>query len=191
MAGMLSNEDRRLIRELRQVGVLKDIENHLLDQRAGTVLVTCADADRFPDIFHHQEKMQSEQRTSSRIHTLSWHGGAIACAPCSPVNKVKSADKVFLGQIIDARCEVKTDIPAIALYAHAPCGAAALHHVDLATVIGLQMRVKQKVKSRLRDYPAAIAPFFHVDYGMSQRTYFLCRTAWEAWANDHGIKIVC
>ena len=188
MAGKLSQEDRALIRELRDVGVLRDVDGHRLDQRNGVILVTCADGDQFYDVFRYQCETQTEYRSDPRIHSLSWNGGALACAPCSPTNKKKHADGIFLDQIADARA--LKDIDVVALYAHAPCGAAAMNHVPLVTVIALQMRAKIKVKTL--NEGITVACFFHVDYGNgTKRTYFLSREKWEAWADENGVKAVC
>lgn len=188
MAGQLSTKDRELIKQLRQAEVLQDVEGHRLNQRNGVILVACADGDRFPDVFHYQCEMQAGYRSDPRVHALTWHGGALACAPCSPVNKRKHADGIFLDQIADAR--TLKDIDVIALYSHAPCGAAAMNNIDLTAAIALQMRAKAKIKTL--NQGINVACFFHVDYGNGvKRTYFLCRTKWEAWADEHGVKSIC
>jgi hypothetical protein len=185
MAGQLSRKDHALVKQLRQADVLQDVEEGRLDQRNGVILVACADGDRFPDVFRYQCKMQAGYRPAPRVHTLAWHGGAIACAPCSPVNKGKYAEEVFLKQITAAR-ELK-DIDVVALYAHAPCSAAAKNNVPLTTVIALQLRAKAKIKAM--NPGIDVACFFHVDYGDGvQRTYFLCHAQWEAWAKANNIE---
>ncbi len=186
MAGLLA-ADRAFIEKLRKAGVFLDVENHLIDQTAGVILVTCSDADRFCDIFMHQIYMQSGCRPDPRIHVLAWHGGALACAPCSPINRRKHADDVFLDQIIDARA--LKGINVVALYAHAPCGAAGHHGVSLERVIALQVRAKRRIKAL--NEGVMVVCFFHVDYGNGkQRTYFLCREKWEQWAEAHGIQAI-
>jgi len=182
MAGQLSHNDLDFIKTLRQSGVLQDVDGHRLDQRNGVILVTCADGDRFYDIFEHQVKMQAGQRLDPLIHVLSWHGGALACAPRSPVNKRKRAHEVFLDQIADARA-IK-GINVVALDAHAPCGAAALGNVDLPRCIALHIRAKTKIKTL--NQGIEVACFFPVDYGGGKkRTYFLSRARWEKWAKKN------
>lgn len=184
----LSGEDRELIRTLRAAGVLRDVDEHRLDQRNGVILVTCADGDQFYDIFRYQCGTQAEQRSDPRIHSLAWNGGALACAPCSPINKRKHADDIFLDQIADAR-QLKS-IDTVALYAHAPCGAAGINHINLLTVIALQMRAKAKVKTL--NQGVTVACFFHVDYGNgTKRTYFLSREQWEWWAEANDVQTIC
>lgn len=175
----LSVEDSALVRELRRAGVLEDVEEHRLDQSNGIILITCSDGDQFFDIFAHQVKMQTDQRpTDPRIHVFGWHGGALACAVHSPVNKRKHADLVFLDQIRAAR-EMK-NINTVALYAHAPCGAADGNNVSLLEAFDLQVRAKAKIKTL--NQGIRVACFFHVDYGNGvKRTYFLSRPKWDAW----------
>ncbi len=180
MAGQLSREDLTFIKELRKAGVLQNVEGHRLDQRNGIISVNCADGDRFYDIVQYQAKMQAGQRLDldPRIHSLSWHGGALACAPDSPVNKRKLAYEVFLDQITDARA-IK-DINVVALGAHGPCGAAALCGINLPRSIRLHVRAKTKIK--MLNKGIEVACFFHVDYGNDKkRTYFLSRERWEKW----------
>jgi len=187
MSGQLSVADRAFIRVLRDANVLQDVRKHLLDQSNGAIFVGCSDADRFGDIFKHHADMQTSCRTDPRIHVLAWHGGALACAPCSPINRRKHADEVFLDQITDARA--LKGINLVALYAHAPCGAAGLHGVSLERALAIQIRAKLRIK--MLNNGIQVACFFHVDYGEGvKRTYFFSRERWEAWATEHSIRAI-
>ena len=180
----LSAEDSALVKELRRIGVLEDVEEHRLDQSNGVILITCSDGDQFSDIFAHQVRMQTGQRpTDPRIHVFGWHGGALACACHSPINKREYAELVFLDQISAAR-EMK-QINTVALYSHAPCGAAHGSNVNLVEAIALQISAKMKIKTL--NQGISVACFFHVDYGNgAKRTYFLSRPKWEAWVANMG-----
>jgi len=187
MAGRLSDSDHATIRALREADVLQDASGHLLDQSNGVIFVGCSDGDRFYDIFRHQVDMQLVHRADPRIHVLAWHGGALACAPCSPINRRKKADEVFLDQIADARS--LKGINLVALHAHAPCGAAALHGVPLERVFALHVRAKLRVKTL--NQGVKVACFFHVDYGGGvKRTYFFSRDRWVAWAEKHSLQAI-
>jgi hypothetical protein len=189
MTGQLSHQDLGIIASLREAEVLQNVEANRLDQTNGVILVACPDGDRFPDMFEHQALMQRGHRSVLRIHPLNMHGGALACAPCSPVNTHRRADEIFLGQITDARALKKIDV--VALYTHAPCGAAGLHGVRLSTVLAHHMRAKRKIKAR--NEGIQVACFFHVDYGrdslgkVKQRTYFFSREHWEVWAGRNAV----
>ncbi len=183
----LSRHEKVVINEWRKFGVLRDIENHCLDQANGAILITCSDADQFAEVFQHQCGMQTVHRPHPRIHVFGWHGGPLACAPCSPVNKRKHAHSVFLDQISDAR--VLKDIHAVASRAHAPCGAARMNHIEIEQEMALHMRAKQQIKTL--NQGIVVAPFFDVDYGDGRkRTYFVSRESWEAWAKQNGIPSI-
>lgn len=186
MAGRLSEKDLGLILELREAEVLQDVKSHLIDQRNGIILVTCADGDRFPDIFQHQVRIQADCRNDPRIHTLAWNGGALACAPHSPINKREGDEQVFLDQVRGAR-ELKS-IDQVVLDAHAPCGMAGHHHLSIEEVLALQLSAKAEIK-RLNSGIRAVC-FFPVDYGDKQRTYFLSCQHWKQWAGEHGVPAV-
>jgi hypothetical protein len=187
MTGQLSRQSKEVISILRKEEVLQDVEGHRLDQSEGVILVTCADGDRYFDVFQNQVLMQASHRTDPRIHALSWHGGALACAPCSPINRRKHADLVFLDQVADAR-KLK-NINLVALYAHAPCGAAGLCGLSLEETVALQVRAKKKIKTL--NQGVQVGCFFHVDYGESkQRTYFLSRERWEKWAGMNHVQAI-
>ena len=183
MPGSLSEKDSKLILELREAGVFQDVDQHLIDQSNGIILVTCSDADRFPEIFSHQVRMQADCRADPRIHTLAWNGGALACAPNSPINKRRGDEQIFLDQVAGAR-ELKS-INQVVLGAHWLCGMAAYFHLSLEEVLALQMSAKSEIKRLNRGIQ--VACFFPIDYGKKQRTYFLSRPHWEEWAGKSGI----
>jgi len=180
----LSANDHTLIQNLRAEGVLQNVQEHLLDQSNGVILVTCADGDRFDDIYRHQARMQSQVRRDTRIHPLTSHGGALACAPGSPIHKRKLDSNVFLNQIADARDIKKINL--IALYAHMPCAAARRAELDLPTALSLQIQAKNRV--RVSNPGAEVHCFFHVDYeGAKKRTYFLSSDRWKTWSSHRHV----
>jgi len=182
----LSVKDRNLIKSLREEGVLQDVREHLLAQRNGTILVTCSDGDQFVEVFHHQEKLQAGQRSRPRIHTFGWHGGVLACAPHSPVNKREHDHLVFLDQIGDGR--TMKNINTVVACAHAPCGAAHKNGLGIEKVITLQFRAKQRIETLNRGI--TVACFFDVDYGNGRkRTYFLSRPEWRTWARKNSVAV--
>jgi hypothetical protein len=178
MARQLSTEELDLITEWREIGVLQDVDGHCLDAGNGVILVTCADGDRFADIFFHQHKILKDCGAGCRIHTLSWHGGALACAYSSPVNTEKGADRVFRAQIPVAR--TLQDINTVVFLEHAPCGAVDLAHLDLAESVNLHFQAKKHIKKE--NEGMVVVPYFHVDYGKEKkRSYFLSREHHEEW----------
>jgi len=187
-ATTLSEKDRELIKEWLACGVLQKVEKHRVDQRAGAILITCSDGDRFPDIWKYQCNMQSAQRNDTRIHLFAWHGGSLACVPESPINTISNAHEVFLGQIPAARA--LKGINTLVHYAHAPCGAAGLYGVDLKQVLGLQMKAHLEIIARNTGIDAF--PFFHIDYGEEKYSYFASPKEYPQWvANKAKTSRAC
>ncbi len=183
----LTKQDYELIRELRQADVFCDIASYRLDQANGAILIVCSDGDQFSDVFHHQEKLQlNGHRVRPRVHTFAWHGGALACVPCSPINEEEDDHLVFLRQIGAGRA--MKDIHVVIARAHAPCGAARKNNVSLTEAISLQFKAKQQIKTLNHGVTAAC--FFDVDYGSRKRTYFVSKKNWVAWTKEHGIPSV-
>jgi hypothetical protein len=182
----LSAKDLEFISELKEAEVFQPIKGHLIDQSKGVILVTCSDGDRFPEIFQHQVRLQADCRPDPRIHVLAWHGGALACATCSPVNRRKGAHKVFLDQIKDAR-EWK-NIDTVVLEAHGPCGAAGFFGVSLEQCLALQIGAKKNV--RRLNKGIQVSCFFPVFDGEKQKTFFFSREKWEPWAQKRGIRAI-
>ena len=188
MTEQLSRQDRMLIPALRNAGVLQDLDPRLLNQEKGAIAVMCSDGDRFFDAISHHARTQAPYRPTPRIHTLAWHGGAIACAPCSPVNKTKRhADQLFIDLIADAR--TMKDMDLVALYGHAPCGAAYACGLPLEAVFALMMRARERV--RATNHGIQTACLFHADYGEGKmKTYFFSCAQWQHWADGHEVRAI-
>jgi hypothetical protein len=183
----LTRHERAVIDEWKKFGVLQNVADHILDQKNGVILITCSDADQFDDVFRHQCGMQTTQREKPRIHTFAWHGGPLACAPCSRIcGKRKHAHLIFLDQISDAH-HMK-EISVVASRAHAPCGAVRMNQIAIEEEMAIHMRAKQQMKTL--NEGITVAPFLDVDYGDRKRTYFIFRERWEAWADEHNIPSV-
>jgi hypothetical protein len=182
---VLSEEDRRLIKDLREFGVFQNIEGHRIDQSNGAVVVCCADADQFQDGYNHHCQIQLQQRRNPRIHPLSWNGGAMTCIENSPVNRLANSYIEFLGQITDAR--ILKGINPVLVETHAPCGAAHLHKISLANQLAIHVEAKKNIRALNPD--ATLACTFHVDYGNSKRRYFFSRPRWEIWLQDKKIQV--
>ncbi len=165
---------------MRKTGVLCDTDGHLLDQSKGVILVTCADGDRFYDIFSEQVKMNGGR--DPRIHTFGWNGGALRIARNSPTNEPgHTTDVDCLRDVLDAMA--MKDITTVALYVHAPCGKAAAHDLSFESVITLLIGAKRRIKEAARE--ACVACFCHVHYPDGRnRSYFVSREAWEKWQSE-------
>ncbi len=166
--------DYTLIASLREQDILLAVDGHRLEQTQGVILVSCGDGDQFVDLFVTQTGLQICRPHSPRVHTFAWNGGALRLDNTIDIGNVFS---VFLQEILDA-CVLK-DIGTVALYAHYPCGKAALAHMTLLDVLRSLIRAKFAVK-QARNNEGSVACFFHVNYlgddidkNPRKRTYFV------------------
>lgn len=182
--GTLTRADHAIKMRLRKAGVLGDLDGNRLDLRQGVIMVTCADGDQLYDIFAHKALAVMQQRSDARIHTLALNGGALLLAEDSPLSRTNNEGTVLMEHIRGAM-KLK-GMRTVALYAHAPCGAATkmVHPpLRLDQVVALLIRAKTRVKS-LGD-GIKVACFLHVDNGTGKRTYHVSRDAWTSWAAEN------
>lgn len=176
----LTMQDREYIQKLKDIHILEDVQEHLLDQTNGVILVTCADADQMYDIFRYQVEMQNGYRSDPRIHTLAWNGGAIRLPELSPANVINMSDILFMREIADAAA--LKNIHTIALYIHAPCGKTQSCGMTFQQSIYLLFQAKIRIKREIAR--AQVACFCHIDYGdLKKRTLFLNRQNFEKFQN--------
>jgi hypothetical protein len=182
----LSKEDRKLIEALRRAGVLQDIDEFRINLKDGIILISCGDADRFPDILQHQQKIQLKCRPDHRIHLHACNGGALAYAPNSPVNKVHRAHRAYLSQLPDS--QALKGINTVVSMGHWLCGAADFYKVSLETSIKLQFQAKAEIKKLERGFQ--VISCFDIDYddAKKQRTYHLSRENWDLWVAERHIN---
>lgn len=172
----LNDCDREFAEVLRREGVLQDVDGHRLDLAEGVILVACADGDQMPDLFRHQASLQTEHRGVPRPHLLALNGGGLRIPRGSSLNG--GAGEVLLKDIGDAR--LLKGISMVALYVHAPCGAARLAGFTLEQEITLLMDAKVRVKEECGEV-VRVACFVHLDWGDGRRrTYFISRANWMA-----------
>jgi hypothetical protein len=174
--------DERLIRELRNKGVLLDAEGHKLDSPKGAILVTCADCDQFEDIFNHTLEMLRKGGYEERPQPLSQHGGGMLISETCPLDRKYKIDEYLLLNI--ARARHMKAINTLALLVHYPCGAARLAGIPLFDVIEHNVAAKRRVKSLWPELK--VGCFVHVDYLDRKRTYFLSHDAFTEWALEYG-----
>ena len=171
--GQLSAISLELIEGFRRAGILQDVNAHRIDQSQGAIIVSCADGDQMHDLFHHHATLFLKSNAVPRLHTLALNGGALLLPVTSPLNRQFREDEVLLHHINVAQ-KLK-EINTVVLYAHAPCGAAAMHNMSFLQVIEYLIQAKMLLK---KSGPAGIkvACFIHIDYdGDKKRTYFVSR----------------
>ena len=204
----LTAEDRKMITIMRGMGILQNVEGHRLDRSNGVILITCADGDRFSDLFKNEVAMMQDQHDDPRVHVFGWISGTIRFfrnlfyrvvammqdqhdAPRvhvfgwngGAIRLSHRPSKPVPDDLIDPFAEVAAArkmkmINTIALYAHAPCGAAYANHIGILTVIERQMMAKDNLKDT--NPGVKVACFLHVHHAMGRdRTYFISRNTWN------------
>lgn len=173
--GHLNENDRAFLRKLRNENILEDVDSHLLNEKDGVIMVTCADADQMADVFKKQSEYVLDQRENVRVHTLALNGGSLVIPEFSPLNSELPKGKIILDDIAGAI--LLKGIKTIILYAHAPCGAAGLCNLDVKTVINYLIQSKEDLKNKFEGIK--VVCFFHVDWGDHKRTYFISADKWK------------
>ncbi len=184
----LTAEDRETYLYLRGKGVLKDEEVHRVPMSKGTTLVCCADGDQFDDLYANLAGMCLQKMPWPRIHTLTCHGGALIIPSDSPLNKGFRGVNM-IEDIVDAWSMKGTEM--VALYAHAPCGAATKIGMSLAQILDNLVQAKLELKQALLKAGATtkVVCLVHIDRGAEEgkRTYFLSAAEWQLMTRHNPI----
>lgn len=171
MNGLLSREDYQMALELQIEGWLTPVQSEKLDHRLdiskGLQLVGCSDCHQREDLFDYIAKFVRPRAGGAIIHPTLLNGGALLLPMVSRVRKMGiPSDAVIIANLLGTR-QLK-EIATVALYAHAPCGAAGDAGVNLREIIDLLHAAKDRVKNLLTgpgEKPFEVACFCHVDYG--------------------------
>lgn len=180
----LDPNEVRFFEELREAGVLEDVNGNRLDTSNGVILVTCADGDQLGDIF----KLQSGM--TPRIHTLAFNGGGLlipngssanVSIGISPTGVEVCLGDIYMNQIFVAQ-ELK-GIRVVALHVHFPCGIARLHSIEPCRLMELLVEAKTRIKTEMPD-GMKVAAYLHVAWPDGRkRTYFVSREKWVAYCD--------
>lgn len=188
--GQLTVADKQSAAYLRKLGVLKDVvPNRIPEEMAsnGFILNCCADGDEFHDLHTHLAEVCLEHRDTPRIHVLSRMGGALVIPPSSPLYREGYA-KDLVDDIL-ASYRIK-GINFVALYAHAPCGAATLANITLAEELEILAEAKTELKriAHSAGIELKVACLFHIDRGDSKRTYFFPVGQWRLLTRSKPVR---
>ncbi|MBI5229702.1 MAG: hypothetical protein HY981_00110 [Candidatus Magasanikbacteria bacterium] len=180
----LSTNEVYFFKELREAGVLEDVNGNRLNTSHGVILVTCADGDQMGDIFTLQSGM------TDRIHTLALNGGGLLLPLNSPANTIVAiaasgrfirVGDVYMDQI-KAGMTLKV-IKTVALHVHFPCGIAQLYNIPPLRLIDLLVQAKTRIKDECANIK--VAAYVHIAWpDCRKRTYFISRDKWSAYCNS-------
>ena len=176
---VLNKEVADIIADMKQFGVLCNLDDHRLDDHRPAAMVSCSDGLYADDLRerHRGLKMKSGLCSQPLLHNLAWHGGALALAHNSPLNSHLCEDEVFFSQVTKA---YKLGYTAIPLYAHVPCKAANACNLGFWQLMHTLMAAKTRVKLIGADVVASA--FLHIDYGHALDAAWVNREAWVEWA---------
>lgn len=119
MLSHLTEEESKIVREMREEGDLLDVHpNQLMPH---SVLVSCGDCDASPHFLAYHESL-CRMKGSLRIHPITNNGGALVFDPESPTRMGYSVSDFFLLSVSKSLDWKK--LSAVTLRVHAPCGAA-------------------------------------------------------------------
>lgn len=193
----LSPRDEDQVERARHADVLKEVHPHRLNRKVGVILKTCADGDRFFDLFTKEAELVTTQCNGARVHVFGWNGGALRLA-------VRGMRWRWLGLILfrasqfvfermgvaaieafedAAAARTMKGINTIALYVHAPCGYAYAQGWDFETVLDKHFRAKENLKLALPNIKVACYVHIHYNDGRD-RTYFVSKDDWLKYRAD-------
>jgi hypothetical protein len=174
---MLEENVIAMIVKARELGVLEDIQSHLLpeDARTGTCTITCGDCDQFEDIYGHHSK----KCCTDRNQVLSLNGGSLLCNPDRQEPMSIMTRGVYIHNIRQSHTKKKLTI--VVFYAHGPCGAGEDFNLSVWDVLDHLVKAKIYMKNiALPDLGLKFMCFFHADMGSGKkRTYFVNPQKWE------------
>jgi hypothetical protein len=176
-----SEADYKLIRALREAGVLKNLNGDLIPAERGTIVIPCADGDRLTDLLTTHWGACNGHPCH---HTLSLNGGPLLIPAKSPVARLGEG-RVLLEHAY-AGHKLKT-VTTVVLYGHWPCGAALGANLSLYEAFEYCIKAKDATRKFLRGkgLEPTVILCFHVDYANGRKTsYFFDRDAWNAWNAD-------
>jgi hypothetical protein len=144
----------------------------------GVIMVACADGDQMHDVYNYQCNMCATQRATPRIHTLALNGGALLLSPMCPLTQERHEGAALVNHIAGAK--LLKNITSLALYSHAPCGAAGLANMSIRD----QIRELLAAATHIQESVDAVSAmcYFHVDWGHGRkRTYAVAQEQAIAW----------
>lgn len=181
----LSDRDRAIIRSMRTVEALEDLDGHRLNPE-GIVLVTCPDADQYADIYGYTAGLfESCHNCKPRIHALGCNGGPLRLPKKSTLNeRGSSTSKDLMKDIAEAL--IMKGLDTVVLLSHVPCGKATRANLDFIKTASLTFMAKVQIKRTIETIRVRVPVFFQVDYGNIKRTYFMSAASFATWCATHG-----
>jgi len=179
-----TEEDLQLVHRLRRQNVLEDVASHKINGNGRNVVIMCSDGHQSPDVItSHSRFLQHNGDGECCCHSHMLNGGALLLSPMFTETMKLPVREVLLHQIKQS-LSLK-DINTVALYVHAPCGAAGLRKLSFIDTLVCLFDAKFSLKCHFfRFKKLHVSCFVQIDYGPKKRTYFISRSKWESWIRD-------
>lgn len=176
---------------LRAAGVLQTLEGHYLSTQQQTYICFCGDGKHALDLttFHAALCGIDHLVEEALFHKIALNGGALVISPSNPLARLRGLPQDLVGLMnIEYALKLKGNHGQIALYIHAPCGAAKEAGIpSLVDIIDQGLRAKLRVRHVFPEtvFDGSVRCYFHVckdgDGAIDRNTYFVSKDKWEEW----------
>lgn len=185
--GLCNAETTRLLEEMKQEGILLDIDPDKAPSALGTLWNVCGDGEHSDDAVAFHMKIHKGR---CRHHLIASNGGLLQIPVDSPLNRNHRGQNM-LEDIVDG-LKLK-DIETVVLQAHWPCGAAGLANLSLVQYLELCLAAKHRVREYLEAETGVDDPnvllYFHAAYSTNRkRTYRVDPPALRTWLEKRGVR---
>ncbi len=190
---VLSGENLAQFYELKAAGVLRPIEEDILLKHQQVYIVFCGDGKHSLDLtrYHAMRCGIHHENDDNLFHKCALNGGALCVSSHSPLANLEGLpqDRVLLMNL-EYALMLKGNDGQIAMYSHAPCGAATLAGHSLLDIVDHGLRAKLRVRTIFRSdiFHGTVGSYLHVckmvDGEIKRNTYFASKAKWEEWLHE-------
>lgn len=180
----LSQEERKVMRILKEEGVLQDMSKKHFLGKDDVVAICCPDGRQFVrGIFTPFMNMYDETHKIS-FHPLPRHGGTLVLDECSPlVHPGHTTDKDLVNDIKDA---IEMGYKAICLINHFPCGMARKHNIHPMHIVESLVSAKKRIKRKEGLDMITVACFLQVTDDEQRDMYYISYDKFLSWKTRRG-----
>ena len=177
---------------LKKAGILQPLVGHHLSSQQQTFICFCGDGKHALDLtrFHAALCGVEHDLSTELFHKIALNGGALVLSPSNALAKLRGLPQDLVGLMnMEYALKLKGNHGYIALYIHAPCGAAK--EAGLLTLVdiveqGLRAKLRMKKVFPPEIFSGSIRCYFHVckekECGeITRNTYFASQDTWEEW----------
>ena len=178
----ISETDRQIILDLRQASILEDVNPHRINCDGRNIVIMCGDGHQLiRKIRTHESYVKRDEHSECCCHGIMINGGALNLSPRFTRHMRLPVQKVLLSQIRQSMA--LKGVNTVALYVHAPCGAAKLRGMSVMDVLDELFKAKESLKrhfSKRRKFN--VACFIQIDFGNGrERSYFISAKKWSEY----------